>query len=155
MTVKLAQKSVALGDCGEDSERPQRRSRTIPQNGHGDGEDSECLEVRLVDGIIYAFQEQTTEDQVVLDAFGTVVNALGIRVKPYLTQIVSTILWWLNSGKCAEVRQQAADLTTYLAVVIKHGLVLFEQLVDLREYHSIIDFFIDYFCSSPHDTNSP
>ena len=37
----------------------------------------ERLEVRLIDGIIYAFQEQTTEDQVMLDGFGTVVNALG------------------------------------------------------------------------------
>lgn len=35
------------------------------------------LEVRLVDGIINAFQEQTTEDQVMLDGFGTIVNALG------------------------------------------------------------------------------
>ncbi|KAF8202543.1 armadillo-type protein [Pholiota molesta] len=82
-------------------------------------------------------EEQTTEDQVMLDGFGTVVNALGIRVKPYLTQIVSTILWRLNN-KSAKVRQQAADLTTRLAVVIKQcgedqllsklGLVLFEQL---------------------------
>lgn len=37
----------------------------------------ERLEIRLVDGIIYAFQEQTSEDQVMLDGFGTVVNALG------------------------------------------------------------------------------
>jgi splicing factor 3B subunit 1 len=114
----------------------------------------ERLEVRLIDGIIYSFQEQTTEDQVMLDGFGTVVNALGvsvsssdicilltfrsgIRVKPYLTQIVSTILWRLNN-KSAKVRQQAADLTSRLAVVIKQcgedqllnklGLVLFEQL---------------------------
>ena len=97
----------------------------------------ERLEVRLVDGIIYAFQEQTTEDQVMLDSFGTVANALGICVKPYLTQIVSTILWRLTN-KSVKVRQQAADLTTRLAVVIKQcgedqllnklGLVLFEQL---------------------------
>ena len=97
----------------------------------------ERLEVQLVDGIIYSFQEQTTEDQVMLDGFGTVVNALGIRVKPYLMQIVSTILFRLNN-KSAKVRQQAADLTTRLAVVIKQcgedqhlsrlGLVLFEQL---------------------------
>jgi len=26
---------------------------------------------------IYSFQEQTTEDQVMLDGFGTVINALG------------------------------------------------------------------------------
>ena len=97
----------------------------------------ERLEVRLVDCIIYAFQEQTTEDPVMLDGFGTVVDALGIRVKLYLTQVVSTILWRLNN-KSAKVRQQAADLTTCLAVVIKQcgedqllsklGLVLFEQL---------------------------
>ena len=37
----------------------------------------ERLEVRLVDGIIHSFSEQTTEDQVMLDGFGTVVNALG------------------------------------------------------------------------------
>ncbi|KAJ7455322.1 armadillo-type protein [Mycena galericulata] len=94
-------------------------------------------EARLVDGVLYAFQEQATEDDVMLDGFGTVVNALGIRVKPYLTQIVSTILWRLNN-KSAKVRQQAADLTKRLAIVIalcgedqllsKLGLVLFEQL---------------------------
>ena len=97
----------------------------------------ERLEMRLIDGIIYSFQEQTTEDQVMLDGFSTVVNALGIRVKPYLTQIVTTILWRLNN-KSAKVRRQAADLTTRLAIVIKQcgedqqlrtlGLVLFEQL---------------------------
>ena len=36
------------------------------------------LGVRLVNVIIYAFQEHTTEDQVMLDGFGTVVNALGM-----------------------------------------------------------------------------
>jgi splicing factor 3B subunit 1 len=35
------------------------------------------LEMRLVDSIIYSFQEQTTEDQVMLEGFGTIVNALG------------------------------------------------------------------------------
>lgn len=97
----------------------------------------ERLEVQLIDGIIYAFQEQSIEDQVMLEGFGTVVNALGVRVKPYLTQIVSTILWRLNN-KSAKVRQQAADLTSKLAIVIKQceedsllsklGVVLFEQL---------------------------
>jgi splicing factor 3B subunit 1 len=37
----------------------------------------ERLETQLVDGIIYAFQEQTIEDAIMLDGFGTVVNALG------------------------------------------------------------------------------
>ena len=35
------------------------------------------MEVQLVNGIIYLFQEQTTEDQVMSDGLGTVVNALG------------------------------------------------------------------------------
>ena len=113
----------------------------------------ERLEMRLMDGIIYSFQEQITEDQVMLDGFG-IVNALGefrccdsknlllipqilgICVESYLTQIVTKILWQLNN-KSAKV-QQAADLTTQLAIVIKQcgedqqlrtlGLVLFKQL---------------------------
>ncbi|OAX37270.1 hypothetical protein K503DRAFT_771660, partial [Rhizopogon vinicolor AM-OR11-026] len=90
---------------------------------------------RVVDGIIYPSQGQTTEGQVMRDDFGTFVNALGTCVKPYLMQIVSSVLWQLNN-KSAKVRQQAADLTTRLAVVFKQcgevqpvstlGLVLFE-----------------------------
>ncbi|KAF9244093.1 armadillo-type protein [Melanogaster broomeanus] len=146
-TVELAQKSGVSEIVGrivnelKDEAEPYRKmvmetiTKVVATLGASDID--ERLEVRLVDGIIYSFQEQTTEDQVMLDGFGTVVNALGIRVKPYLTQIVSTILWRLNN-KSAKVRQQAADLTTRLAVVIKQcgedqllsklGLVLFEQL---------------------------
>ena len=146
-TVELAQKAGASEIIGrivnelKDEAEPYRKmvmetiTKVIASLGASDVD--EKLEERLVDGIIYSFQEQTTEDQVMLDGFGTVVNALGIRVKPYLTQIVSTILWRLNN-KSAKVRQQAADLTTRLAVVIKQcgedqllsklGLVLFEQL---------------------------
>jgi splicing factor 3B subunit 1 len=66
----------------------------------------ERLEVRLVDGVIYSFQEQATGGQVMLDGFGTVVNALGVCVKPYLTQIVSTVLWWLNN-RSTKVRSKS------------------------------------------------
>lgn len=146
-TVELAQKAGVAEIVGrivnelKDEAEPYRKmvmetiTKVVASLGASDID--ERLEVRLIDGIIYSFQEQTTEDQVMLDGFGTVVNALGIRVKPYLTQIVSTILWRLNN-KSAKVRQQAADLTTRLAVVIKQcgedqllsklGLVLFEQL---------------------------
>ncbi|KAI0759310.1 small nuclear ribonucleoprotein [Irpex lacteus] len=146
-TVELAQKAGVAEIVGrivndlKDEAEPYRKmvmetiTKVVASLGASDID--ERLEVRLLDGIIYSFQEQTTEDQVMLDGFGTVVNALGIRVKPYLTQIVSTILWRLNN-KSAKVRQQAADLTTRLAVVIKQcgedqllnklGLVLFEQL---------------------------
>ncbi|KAK5736125.1 U2 snRNP component prp10 [Elasticomyces elasticus] len=79
---------------------------------------NERLEERLVDGILHAFQEQSVEDIVLLNGFGTVVNALGTRCKPYLPQIVSTILWRLNN-KSPTVRQQAADLVTRIAIVMK------------------------------------
>ncbi|KAI1916137.1 U2 snRNP component prp10 [Ophidiomyces ophidiicola] len=78
----------------------------------------ERLEERLIDGVLFAFQEQSIEDIVILNGFGTVVNALGTRCKPYLPQIVSTILWRLNN-KSATVRQQAADLISRIAIVMK------------------------------------
>lgn len=53
-----------------------------------------------------------------LNGFGTVCNALGKRVKPYLPQICGTILWRLNN-KAAKVRQQAADLIARIAPVMK------------------------------------
>lgn len=50
------------------------------------------MEEQLNDGILYAFQEQTSDDsQVMLNGFGTVINALGLRCKPYLPQICSVI----------------------------------------------------------------
>ena len=64
----------------------------------------ERLEVRLVDSIIYSFQEQTTEDEINLHDFGMAINAIGIHVKPYLTQIFST--------KQQECKGLAAYLTT-------------------------------------------
>ncbi|THW24243.1 ARM repeat-containing protein [Aureobasidium pullulans] len=80
---------------------------------------NERLEERLVDGILTAFQEQTVEDITILNGFGTVVNALDTRCTPYLPQIASTILFRL-SHKSATVRQQAADLVSRIAIVMKH-----------------------------------
>ncbi|KAF5283690.1 hypothetical protein FQR65_LT13761 [Abscondita terminalis] len=90
------------------------------------------LEEQLIDGILYAFQEQTTEDVVMLNGFGTIVNQLGKRVKPYLPQIC--------------VRQQAADLISRIAVVMKTcqeeklmghlGVVLYEYLGE--EYPEVL-----------------
>lgn len=39
------------------------------------------LEEQLIDGILYAFQEQTTDDSVMLNGFGTVINTLGKRTR--------------------------------------------------------------------------
>ena len=58
------------------------------------------------------------QDVVMLNGFGTIVNTLGKRVKAYLPQICGTILWRLNN-KSAKVRQQAADLISRIAVVMK------------------------------------
>nr|KAJ3419309.1 Splicing factor 3B subunit 1 [Polyrhizophydium stewartii] len=103
------------------------------------------LESQLVDGMLTAFQEQTVEDAVMLNGFGTVVNSLGLRIKPYLPQVCSTILWRL-SNKSAKVRQQAADLISRVAVVIRTcgeeklmaqmGKVLFEYLGE--EYPEVL-----------------
>nr|CAG4642280.1 EOG090X00GC [Evadne anonyx] len=103
------------------------------------------LEEQLIDGILYAFQEQTTEDVVMLNGFGTIINALSKRVKPYLPQICGTILWRLNN-KSAKVRQQAADLISRIAAVMKTcqeeklmghlGIVLYEYLGE--EYPEVL-----------------
>ncbi len=103
------------------------------------------LEEQLIDGILYAFQEQTTDDSIMLNGFGTVINTLGKRVKPYLPQICGTILWRLNN-KSAKVRQQAADLISKIAVVMKAsqeeklmshlGQVLYEYLGE--EYPEVL-----------------
>ncbi|KAH3745800.1 splicing factor 3B subunit 1 [Pelomyxa schiedti] len=104
------------------------------------------LEEQLVDGILYAFQEQASDDNMVmLNGFGTVVNSLGLRVKPYLPQICGTIKWRLNN-KSAKVRQQAADIIARIAVVMKTcgeeqllshlGVVLYEYLGE--EYPEVL-----------------
>lgn len=53
-----------------------------------------------------------------LNGFGTVVNGLGKRSRPYLPQICGTIKWRLNN-KSAKIRQQAADLIARIAPVMK------------------------------------
>eukprot|EP00434_Breviolum_minutum_P041547 symbB.v1.2.036958.t1/scaffold5340.1/size28277/4 len=90
--------------------------------------------------------EQTSDDTtVMLNGFGTVVNSLGPRVKPYLPQIAGIIRWRLNTPS-ARVRQQAADLIARIAVVMKQcgeeqmmghlGLFLYEYLGE--EYPEVL-----------------
>ncbi|RSH86229.1 U2 snRNP component prp10 [Apiotrichum porosum] len=146
-TVSLAAKAGVSEIVGritndlKDESEPYRKmvmetiTKVVTANGAADID--ERMEVLLIDGVIFAFQEQTMEDNVMLDGFSAVVAALGSRVKPYLPQIVSMILWRLTN-KSAKVRMLAADLTTKLAPIIKQndedallsklGIVLFEQL---------------------------
>ena len=104
------------------------------------------LEERLVDGMLFAFQEQTSDDSnVMLNGIGTVTKALGDRAKPYLPQICGTIKWRLNN-KSAKVRQQAADLISQIAQVLQQceeeqlmshlGMVLYEYLGE--EYPEVL-----------------
>lgn len=154
-TVDLGQK-VGVGEILErvvnnlkDESEPYRKmtvetvEKLIASLGAADI--SERLEERLIDGVLYAFQEQSIEDLVILNGFGTAVNALSTRCKPYLPQIVSTILWRLNN-KSATVRQQAADLISRIAMVMKQcgedalmgklGIVLYEYLGE--EYPEVL-----------------
>ena len=104
------------------------------------------LEEQLIDGILYAFQEQQSEDtKVMLDGVAAVVNSFRERVKPYLPQICGTLKWRLNN-KSAKVRQQAADLIGKISAVMKRcgeeqllnhlGVVLYEYLGE--EYPEVL-----------------
>ncbi|GBG27571.1 Splicing factor 3B subunit 1 [Hondaea fermentalgiana] len=118
------------------------------------------LEQRLVDGAMYAFQEQGSvaakssaedsrqvdrESATILSGFSTILNALGERSKPYLAQIAGIIKFRLNS-KDAVIRAQAADLCALVAPLLKlckedqllaHlSVVLFENLGE--EYPGVL-----------------
>lgn len=100
-TVELAQKAgVAeivgriVNDLKDESEPFRKMVMEIITNvvsALGAADIDERLEVQLIDGIIYAFQEQTVEDQIMLDGFGTVVNALGM----FSSRLYSTRLTWV------------------------------------------------------------
>mmetsp|Transcript_7474 Transcript_7474/g.12384 ORF Transcript_7474/g.12384 Transcript_7474/m.12384 type:complete len:933 (+) Transcript_7474:2-2800(+) len=156
-TVELANKVGASEVVGrivddlKDESEPYRRMvmETIEKviQNLGAADIDQRMEEQLVDGILYAFQEQDadTETAVMLDGFGTAVNALGMRCKPYLPQIAGTIKWRLNN-KSAKVRMQAADLISRIAVVMKTcgedalmahlGVVLYEYLGE--EYPEVL-----------------
>jgi len=104
------------------------------------------LEEQIIDGLLYAYQEQVTDESpVILNSFGTIINALGQRSKPYLPQISGTIKWRLNN-KSARVRQQAADLVSKIAGVMRRcdeekllahlAVVLYENLGE--EYPEVL-----------------
>lgn len=154
-TVEMAQKvgsaemvARVVDDLKDENEQYRKMVMETVENIvalQGANEIDARLEEQLIDGILYAFQEQTQEDAVMLDGFGTVCKGLGRRTKPYLPQICGTILWRLNN-KSAKVRQQAADLIARVAPVMHiceeeklmcHlGLVLYEYLGE--EYPEVL-----------------
>jgi splicing factor 3B subunit 1 len=109
------------------------------------------LERQLVDGLQFAFQEQSEEStkargpNVFLQAFGNVLVALGERAAPYLRGVISMIKWRLNNMS-AHVRQQAAELVARIAALLvlcreeaqlsRLSLVLFEYLGE--EYPEVL-----------------
>ncbi|CAM9498712.1 unnamed protein product [Ectocarpus sp. 6 AP-2014] len=134
----------------KDDNEPYRRMvmETIEQviQNLGAADVDTRLEEQLIDGILFAFQEQTeSETYTMLNGFGTVVNALGLRAKSYLPQISGTVKWRLNN-KSAKVRMQASDLIGRIAVVMKTcgeevlmshlGVVLYEYLGE--EYPEVL-----------------
>eukprot|EP00903_Cladosiphon_okamuranus_P007767 g7522.t1 len=134
----------------KDDNEPYRRMvmETIEQviQNLGAADVDSRLEEQLIDGILFAFQEQTeSETYTMLNGFGTVVNALGLRAKSYLPQISGTVKWRLNN-KSAKVRMQASDLIGRIAVVMKTcgeevlmshlGVVLYEYLGE--EYPEVL-----------------
>lgn len=81
------------------------------------GMDSQ-LDRKLVDGVLFAFQNQTMQNKIYLTCFGSLASALNIRLKPHLNSILSTILYRMKN-KLEYIRQQAADLITIMAPYIK------------------------------------
>ena len=97
----------------------------------------EKLEETLIDGILYAFQEQSHGsnsshsshvnlhcsygDYVVLNGFDTIVNTLGVRCRPYLPQICGIIKYRMKNDN-PRIRQQVTDLIVRIApVLVKCG----------------------------------
>lgn len=103
------------------------------------------LEEMLIDGILYAFQELSVDDKVIINTFGTLLNALGHKAKPYLPQIAGLIRWRLSTQSPMN-RQQAADLVVKVSSAMKvceeeqmlgHlGLFLYEYLGE--EYPEVL-----------------
>ena len=89
-----------VGDLKDDNEQYQKMvMKTIEKvmNTLGAADVDSRLEEQLI-----AMASSMHEDVVVLNAFGVVVNALGTWVKPYLPQICSNSLWWLNNKQSGQ-----------------------------------------------------
>lgn len=123
------------------------------------------LEIKLVDGILFAFQEQSVYHRVYLAVFDSVSKALNVRLKPHMNSIISTILYRLKN-KTPEIRQQASDLITIIAPIIKQCsegddtvimkliLILYESLGEI--YPEVLGSILSalYSCIDSVDKNS-
>lgn len=137
-------------DYLKDENEPYRRMtlETVEKiiNTFGVADIHNRLEQLLIDGLIFIFQEQTADDgNIILNGIGSIINTLSLRAKPYIPLICGTIQWRLTN-KSAKIRQQAADLISKIAPVLKIcgeenlmgklGVVLFEYLGE--EYPEVL-----------------
>lgn len=131
-----------VADCLKDESEPFRTmameaiDRVITRMGVSDV--SPRLEEQVLDCMLFAFLEQTSEDsKVMLNGLGTFITALNLRARPYLAQVAYSLKWRLNN-KSARIRMHAADLISKIAPVLKAcdqdeilghlGVVLYEYL---------------------------
>lgn len=115
----------------------------------GAAELDERSEEQLIDGLVTAIQEPGSEENSgswLIRGWGVLASALGgDRLRPYLPQIASLILWRLGN-RSARIRQQAAELVAVLAPVFatagdeatlnKLAIVLYENLGE--EYPDVL-----------------
>lgn len=128
-TVEIAQKvggaeiiSRRVQDLKDDSEPFRKMAMETIEKvvvALGVADISQELEDQLIDGIVYAFHQQTSdENQVMINGFGAVINCLGTRAKRHFPQICANIRLRLKN-RSARIRQQAADLVSRIAQVMK------------------------------------
>ncbi|VWU51987.1 splicing factor 3B subunit 1, putative [Hepatocystis sp. ex Piliocolobus tephrosceles] len=129
ITVEFANKiggAIIISKIVDDLKDPSEQYRkmvlqTIQNviNTVGVDDINQKLEEQLIDGMLYAFQEQISDDYyILLNGFDIILNKLKLRVKPYLPQIAGIIRWRLNTPS-PKVRQQSADLISRIAKLIK------------------------------------
>lgn len=80
------------------------------------------LEEQLVDGMLFAFQEQKTFNMVYINGLVIVCKAMDIRLTPHVNSILSTILYQIKN-KSPDLRRQAALLLAGIAPVVNNCTV--------------------------------
>ena len=111
----------------------------------GAEEFDEHLDALLIDGLLYSFRLQTDDSNTVLLSFSTVLNAMGIRAKPFLLQIQQVVAHMLTH-QLPKTRQLACDLVARIAPVMavcneeammgRLGEILYENLGE--EYPDVL-----------------
>uniref|UniRef100_A0A1I8FAU6 SF3b1 domain-containing protein n=1 Tax=Macrostomum lignano TaxID=282301 RepID=A0A1I8FAU6_9PLAT len=135
-TVEIANKVDSQSNCGlDDLKEPSEQYRKMVMdtvekvlNNLGATEVDSRLEEQLIDGVMFAFSEQTNEDAVMAERLRHPGERSGQAGEAYLPQICGNILWRLNnkSAKCANRKRLMGHL----------GVVLYEYLGE--EYRKVL-----------------